>query len=77
MTMSQEHTRKERADNEERIVVSLKTLARLLDAHRTTVHRWLKKDGIRPIVFGQGRKGAVRYWWRDIQQWLDSRERVS
>jgi len=74
--MSQENTNAERVESTDRIAVSLKTLAHLLDAHRTTVQRWLRKAGIRPIAFGPERKGAIRYWWSDIQQWLDSRERV-
>lgn len=58
----------------ERLVVSLNTLAHMLDAHRSSVRRWLHDAGIRPIVLGRGRNGAIRYRWCDIQRWLASRE---
>lgn len=57
-----------------RLVVSLKTLAVMLDAHRSSVRRWLDDAGIHPIVLGRGRNGAIRYRWSDIEQWLASRE---
>lgn len=57
----------------ERVVVSLKSLANMLDAHRSSVRRWLKEAGIRPIVIGKGRNGAIRYQWRDVREWLQSR----
>jgi hypothetical protein len=57
----------------QRLTVSLKTLARMLDAHRSSVRRWLQQAGIRPIVLGHGRNGAIRYKWSDIQEWLESR----
>ncbi len=60
----------------QKLAVSLKTLAHMLDAHRSTVHRWLDEAGVRPIVLGRGRRGAVRYWWKDIERWLISRERA-
>lgn len=58
----------------ERVVVSLKTLANMLDAHRSSVRRWLKEAGIRPIVLGRGRNGAIRYRLREIQDWLETKE---
>jgi hypothetical protein len=58
----------------ERLMVSLTTLADMLDAHRSSVRRWLQEAGIRPIVIGRGRNGAIRYRWCDIQRWLASRE---
>jgi hypothetical protein len=58
----------------ERLVVSLRTLADMLDAHRSSVRRWLQEAGIKPIVLGRGRNGAIRYCWCDIQRWLASRE---
>ena len=58
----------------ERLVVSLRTLADMLDAHRSSVRRWLQEAGIRPIVLGPGRNGAIRYRWCDIQDWLDSKD---
>jgi len=63
-------------DDSQRLTVSLKTLARMLDAHRSSVRRWLQQAGIRPIALGRGRNGAIRYRWRDIQQWIESRERI-
>ena len=64
-------------DDSQRLTVSLNTLARMLDAHRSSVRRWLQQAGIRPIVFGQGSNGAIRYHWHEIQAWLNSRERGS
>jgi len=58
----------------ERLAVSLNTLSRLLDAHRSSVRRWLKEAGIQPIVLGEGRNGAIRYRWHDIQRWLKAKE---
>jgi hypothetical protein len=59
-----------------RLTVSLKTLAVMLDAHRSSVRRWLADEGIRAIVVGRGRNAALRYRWRDIQHWLESRIKV-
>ena len=59
-----------------RLTVSLQTLAKLMDAHRTTVRRWLKEAGVRPVAIGQGRNGGIRYRWEDVQAWLDSLEYV-
>jgi hypothetical protein len=64
----------ERIDDVQRLTVSLKTLARLLDAHRSSIRRWLQQAGIRPITLGRGRTGAIRYRWRDVQHWIESRE---
>ena len=60
----------------QRLTVSLKTLAQMLDAHRTSVRRWLEEAGIHPIALGRGRNGAIRYRWHDISNWLDSLEYV-
>lgn len=60
----------------ERLTVSLKTLAALLDANRSSVRRWLREAGIHPIVFGRGRNGAIRYRWREVEEWLASRAPV-
>ena len=60
----------------ERLAVSLNTLAGMPDAHRSSVRRWLQEAGIRPIVLGRGRNGAIRYRWRDVRNWLDSRKGV-
>jgi len=60
----------------ERLAVSLNTLASMLDVHRTSVRRWMQEAGIRPIALGRGRNGAIRYKWCDVKEWLDSRKRV-
>jgi len=59
-----------------RLTVSLKTLSHLMDAHRSSVRRWLSQSGIRPVAFGQGRNSAIRYRWDEIKQWLDNQPRV-
>ena len=59
-----------------RLTVSLKTLAALLDADRSSVRRWLKEAHINPVVLGRGRNGAIRYRWSDVEAWLDSLETV-
>lgn len=59
-----------------RLAMSLKTLASLLDADRASVRRWLSDAGIKPVAMGRGRNGAIRYRWRDIEDWLESRETV-
>ena len=61
----------------ERLTVSLKTLAKLLDAHRSSVRRWLSQAGVRPIALGRGHNGAIRYRWSDVQNWLQSQDYVS
>lgn len=64
---------KQKIDDSQRLTVSLKTLAQMLDAHRSSVRRWLQQAGIRPIAFGRGRNGAIRYKWCDVQDWIESR----
>ena len=56
--------------------ISLKSLAELLDTTRSSARRWLKEAGIRPVALGRGAKGAIRYKWKDIETWLESRESV-
>jgi hypothetical protein len=62
--------------HDERLTVSLKTLARRLDAHRSSVRRWLREAGIHPVVLGRGRNGAIRYRWADVESWLTSLPQV-
>lgn len=57
-------------------LVSLQTLARLTDAHATTVRRWLRDAEVQPVAIGRGRVGAIRYRWRDIATWLETLESV-
>jgi transposase len=58
-------------------LVSLKTLAKRLDAHRSTVRRWLGEAGIQPVVLGKGPKGAIRYRWAEVHAWVDALERTT
>ena len=60
----------------EPLIVSLSTLAQKMDANRSSVRRWLKEADIQPIAVGQGRKGAIRYRWPDVREWLESRQYV-
>lgn len=59
-------------EEKERLTVSLKTLAGMLDAHRSSVRRWLHEAGIRPLAIGRGRNGAIRYKWQDVETWFHS-----
>jgi hypothetical protein len=59
-----------------RLTVSLKTLSGLLDAHRSSVRRWLKEAGIKPLAIGRGKNGAIRYRWTDIESWLNSQNYI-
>lgn len=59
------------------LTVSLATLARVLDAGRSSVRRWLRQAGIRPIAMSDGPRSAIRYRWKDVQAWLESREHVA
>lgn len=69
-------TNTHQADKDKRLTVSLKTLAYMIDAHRSSVRRWLENAGIHPIAIGRGRNGAIRYRWRDVEDWLDTREYI-
>lgn len=60
----------------ERILVSLKTLAEMVDSTRCSVRRWLKEAGISPVAVGRGRKGAIRYRWKDVEAWLDQLNQI-
>ena len=60
----------------EPLAISLKTLAEQLDTTRSSVRRWLREAGIRPIAIGRGRKGAIRYRWPDVRDWIESRSYV-
>jgi len=52
--------------------ISLKSIAELLDTTRSSARRWLKEAGIRPIALSKGARGAIRYRWPDIQNWLET-----
>lgn len=58
------------------LAVSLATLAKLLDAHRSSVRRWLRDAGVRPLALGRGCNGAIRYRWSDVEEWLRTRQPV-
>ncbi len=60
-----------------RLTVSLKTLSRMLDASRSSVRRWLRQAAIQPIVMSDGPKGALRYRWKEVEAWLQSRDCVA
>ena len=60
----------------EPLAVSLRTLAEKLDAHRSTVRRWLREAGIRALAIGHGVYGANRYSRADVQAWLDALDTV-
>ena len=70
-TMRQQGKNNQSTNIEQRLTVSLKTLASMLDAHRSSVRRWLKEAGIKPIAIGRGRNGAIRYHWLEVLEWLD------
>ena len=63
-------------DLESQRLVSLKAMAKVLDTTRTSARRWLREAGVRPVAIGRGRNGAIRYRWREVQSWLDSRQAV-
>ena len=67
---------KQKFVEKQRFTISLKTLAQKLDAHRSSVRRWLQDAGIHPVAIGRGKNGAIRYRWQDIQEWLDSLEYI-
>jgi hypothetical protein len=48
----------------------------MVDAHRSSVRRWLQEAGVKPVVLGRGRNGAIRYLWRDVERWLESLQQV-
>jgi predicted DNA-binding transcriptional regulator AlpA len=57
-------------------LISLKSIAKLVDAHRASVRRWLNDERIRPVAVGRGRNSAIRYRWSDIERWLSHLEEV-
>ena len=69
-------TGNQQLDRPPRVTVSLRTLAQMLDAGRSSVRRWLKQAGIQPISMTDGPKGRIRYRWRDLEAWLETREYV-
>ena len=70
--MKQYNEKKPSQQKSERLTISLKTLSAMLDAHRSSVRRWLRDAGIKPIAIGHGRNGAIRYRWHDVNEWLES-----
>jgi len=74
--MSRKGIRSHAAPSQAPLAVSLKTLAERLDAHRSSVRRWLREAGIQPIAISDQRNGAIRYRWPDVEAWLASREYV-
>jgi hypothetical protein len=74
--MSRSRKNSQNTDEDAPLTVSLKTLARRLDAHRSSVRRWLAEAGISPIAVSREKNGAIRYRWSDVETWLASREYV-
>ena len=70
--MKQDNKKQSTQEKSQRLTISLKTLSVMLDAHRSSVRRWLRDAGIKPIAIGHGRNGAIRYRWRDVYEWLES-----
>ena len=64
------------ADREKFRLISLKSIAALVDAHRASVRRWLDDEGIRPVAMSRTRNSAIRYRRSDIERWLREREEV-
>ena len=58
------------------LMVSIRTLSESLDTHRTTIRRRLDEEGIFPVALTNSPNGALRYWWHDIEAWLESLEVV-
>ena len=54
----------------ERRLITLKALADMMDAHRSSVRRWLREAGIHPVAVGRGVNGAIRYRWDQVDAWL-------
>ena len=57
----------------EPLTISLKTLATRLDASRSSVRRWLRDAGIRPVAMANVPKSAIRYRWPEVRSWLEAR----
>ena len=74
--MSRSRKTSQNAEEDVPLTVSLKTLARRLDAHRSSVRRWLTEARISPIAVSREKNGAIRYRWSDVEAWLASREYV-
>jgi len=74
--MSRSRKTSQNTDEDVPLTVSLKTLARRLDAHRSSVRRWLTEAGVSPIAVSREKNGAIRYHWPDVEAWLAAREYV-
>jgi hypothetical protein len=71
-----EQSKPESENTTHRRFVSLKSLAVILDTTRVSARRWMREAGIHPVVIGRGRNGAIRYRWRDVEDWVGSRKEV-
>jgi hypothetical protein len=58
-------------------LVTVKTIAKMVDAHRSSVRRWLDEFGIKPLAVGTGPRGAIRYRWSDVEPWFNSLQQVA
>ena len=70
--MKRDNKKKTEHEKPQRLTISLKTLSIMLDAHRSSVRRWLHEAGIKPIAIGHGRNGAIRYRGQDVNEWLET-----
>jgi len=74
MTRGDKHPRLD--PSEPPLIVSLKTLARMLDTGRSSARRWLRQAGVQPIAMNDGPKSAIRYRWPEVKAWIESRQHV-
>lgn len=58
-------------------LITLKTLAEQLDADPSSVRRWLRAAGIRPVIMSNGPKPAIRFKSAEIEAWLANRELIT
>jgi excisionase family DNA binding protein len=65
-----------RTQQPQRVLVSPKTLAEMLDVHASTVRRWLDEAGIRPVIPGGGPRRSIRYRWDEVKVWLEALEQT-
>jgi len=61
----------------ERRLITLKALADMMDAHPSSVRRWLREAGIQPVALGRSANGAIRYRWDEADAWLKNLPKVS
>ena len=60
-----------------RLLVSLPTLAGMMDCHRETVRRRLRQAGIDPVALGRGKNGAIRYRWPEVEEFVEGLRKLN